>query len=154
MPGPVPKPSGARARTNKVAGARTLVAVAPSRLRRPALPKDREWHPATKAWWRDVWASPMAPEYDTSDRHGLFLLAVLVDRFWRAEDPAEQRALSAEIRLQRQCFGLTPIDRRRLQWEISRGDQAERTTRARRATDRPSAVPDDPNAGPLAALLS
>jgi hypothetical protein len=75
----------------------------------------------------------MAPEYDESDRHGLFLLAVLVDSFWCS--PSKE--IAAEIRLQRQCFGLTPIDRRRLQWEIERTDeaQAKGTTRRSKATD-------------------
>jgi len=82
----------------------------------------------TLAWWHDVWRSPMAPEYDASDKHGLFLLAVLVDRFWERPD----KELAAEIRLQRQCFGLSPIDRRRLQWEIERTDEAQDRGRRRR----------------------
>lgn len=85
----------------------------------------------TAEWWRDVWASPMAPEFDESDRHGLFLLAVLVDAFW--VEPSKE--LAAEIRLQRQCFGLTPIDRRRLQWEIERTDEALDRGRKRRAAE-------------------
>ena len=150
MPGPVPKPAGARARTNRHAGARTLTVVKGYRRRAPKLPDDRGWHDRTRAWWKDVWASPMAPEYDPSDLHGLYALAALVDDFWNADDARTRSAIAAEIRLQRQCFGLTPIDRRRLQWEIDRGDAAERKTTARRATDRPAALPDqgpDPRAG-------
>lgn len=99
----------------------------------PALPGHHVWHEQTKLWWADVWASPMAPEYHESDRHGLFALAALVDDFWNADTARERAALAAEIRLQRQCFGLTPIDRRRLQWEIDRGDEAEQKTSQRRA---------------------
>lgn len=121
------------------------------KVRRPPLPKHRQWHPMTVAWWRDVWASPMAPEYDDSDRHGLFALAVLVDRFWVADNPTEESRLAAEIRLQRQAYGLSPIDRRRLAWEIERGDAADRKVRARRAEDRPQAVSD---ADPRAAMLA
>lgn len=80
------------------------------------------WHPLTLLWWRDVWRSPMATEFLQADRHGLYRLAVLVDAFWRTEDPR----LAAEIRLQAQCFGLTPIDRRRLQWEMSDEDAKEK----------------------------
>jgi hypothetical protein len=98
----------------------------------PELPESREWHSQTVQWWADIWASPMAPEFDDSDRHGLFALAVLIDDFWLADKASLRAALSAEIRLQRQCFGLTPIDRRRLQWEIERGDEAEEKTRKRK----------------------
>ena len=76
----------------------------------------------TVAWWRDIWASPMAPEFLKADVHGLYLLAELVDRFWL--EPSV--ALAAEIRHHRMAFGLTPIDRRRLQWEVERAETATR----------------------------
>lgn len=115
----------------------------------PDLPdRDSGWHHLTTEWWADIWASPMAPEFDSSDTHGLYLLADLVDAFWLEESPRQRASLAGEIRLQRQCFGLTPIDRRRLQWEIARGDDAEQKTRARRkATPTPSSTGD-----PLAVL--
>lgn len=140
MASPIPKAAGTRARRNKTSTHRQLEAV--HNVRAPQLPAGREWHSQTVAWWADVWASPMAPEYDDSDRHGLFLLAVLVDAFWA--EPSQ--TLAAEIRLQRQCFGLTPIDRRRLQWEIDRGDSAAAKTQKRRrdAAPKPEAVEEDP----------
>ncbi len=82
----------------------------------------------TRAWWRDVCASPMAAQFERVDWHGLLMLAELEERLWRALDaePAvsvkELKDLAGEIRLQRQCFGLTPIDRRRLDWKIERED--------------------------------
>lgn len=123
------------ARRNKSATKATLSTA--HSVEAPDLPGDRVWHPQTLAWWADVWASPMAPEYDESDNHGLFLLAVLVDAFWT--EPSQ--SLAAEIRLQRQCFGLTPIDRRRLQWEIERSDEAQEKGRRRRTTSEPSRTP-------------
>lgn len=116
----------------------------------PDLP-DREggWHKLTESWWTDIWASPMAPEFDASDLHGLFVLADLVNAFWSEESARARSGLAAEIRLQRQCFGLTPIDRRRLQWEIERGDDAAERTQARRAA-KPKA--GKPAADPRAAL--
>jgi hypothetical protein len=131
---PVPKHPSTRARRNKVAGARQLRAVEDIEV--PELPDDAgyDWHPLTRSWWKDIWESPMAPEFDSSDVHGLYLLAVLVDQFW--SEPSQ--ALAAEIRLQRQCFGLTPIDRRRLQWEIDRGDEAEKKTQQRRNATKPA----------------
>jgi hypothetical protein len=114
----------------------------------PDLP-DREtgWHHLTAEWWADIWASPMAPEFDSSDIHGLFVLADLVNSYWCEPSAKARSGLAAEIRLQRQCFGLTPIDRRRLQWEISRGDEAEERTAKRR-----SAAKKEPVADPRAVL--
>lgn len=135
---PVPKPASTRQRRNRVAGARQLTAVHDVEI--PALPDGEtvgiDWHPMTVSWWEDTWRSPMAPEFDQADIHGLFALAVLVDQFWTQPSAG----LLAEIRLQRQCFGLTPIDRRRLQWEIDRGEEAERSTQTRRNEAAPKAA--------------
>ncbi|GAB3817702.1 phage terminase small subunit [Micromonospora zhanjiangensis] len=123
------------ARRNKSATRATLSAA--HSVKAPELPPSHDWHPATVAWWRDIWASPMAPEYDESDVHGLLILAVLVDEFWTAPS----KDLAGEIRLQRQCFGLTPIDRRRLQWEIERTDEAQEKGRRRRTGAEPGKAP-------------
>ncbi len=69
----------------------------------------------------------MANEYLDADIPGLHRLAVLIDQFWT--DPST--ALAAEIRLEQQAFGLTPIDRRRLQWEVERGENASVHTQQR-----------------------
>lgn len=134
MASSIPKPAATRQRRNKTSTHRRLNVV--HDVTAPRLPTGRKWHKQTRAWWRDVWASPMAPEYDSSDVHGLYLLSVLVDDFWH--NPTQ--LLAAEIRLQRQCFGLTPIDRRRLQWEIDRGDKATDATQRRRAAVAASRV--------------
>jgi hypothetical protein len=135
MPGPAPKHPSTRARTNKTSTAATLRA--DPKVKAPALP-DRVWHPMTQAWWADVWSSPMAPEFDDSDRHGLFALAMLVDDFWNADSSRERRDLAAEIRQQGQRFGLSPIDRRRLQWEIERADDAQDRGQRRRSARQPA----------------
>lgn len=137
-----PMPKSNPARRNKPTTRATL-----SRIHdvvAPLLP-DRQsgWHQLTEDWWAAIWSSPMAPEFDSSDRHGLFVLADLVDSFWIEESPKARAALAAEIRLQRQCFGLTPIDRRRLQWEIERGDDAAEKTQRRRTT-KPAGTRADP----------
>lgn len=138
--GPLPKPTSSRSR----AGRRWLRAVPD--VPPPELPADLvegDWHPAVVTWWRDLWSSPMAPEYVDSDRHGLLMLAVLLDRYWR--EPTTQ--LAAEIRLQRACYGLSPTDRQRLRWEVDRGEQAAADTARRRARSVPNAVdPPAPSA--------
>ena len=126
MPGPVPKNPKLRQRRNKVSTARSFE-LKETRCRMPKLPKRRrKWRPETLGWWRDIWKSPMAVEFIKSDMHQLYILADLIDQYWResASRNGPSPALATEIRLQRQCFGLTPIDRRRLQWEIERGEDA------------------------------
>jgi hypothetical protein len=147
MPGPSPKDPSARARRNRPSTHAQLRAD-PS-LEVPSLPPARGWHELTAAWWRDVWASPMAPEYDPSDVHGLFALAMLVDDFWSADSATLRANLAGEIRLQAQRFGLSPIDRRRLQWEIERGEEAQdrgERRRSRAAAEAAAAPGEDPRA--------
>lgn len=92
-------------------------------------PNEFAWHPETQKFWTEVWASPMAAEFIEADVPGLTLLAQLVDKFNYGD-----MGLAAEIRLQRQCFGLTPLDRRRLQWEVEKvTDAQERSARRRSA---------------------
>jgi hypothetical protein len=140
------------ARRNQSTTKATLAVQAPDDVEIPDLPElgeDQSWHRMTVAWWEDVWSSPMAPEYDDSDVHGLYMLAALVNGFWM--NPSQ--AVAAEIRLQRQCYGLTPIDRRRLQWEIERTDEAVDKGRKRRGNSKPK-TPAEPAADPRSVLYA
>lgn len=153
---PLPKSPATRQRRNRTSTAAQLTDTVAARRGRkvpdlPAMPdvfrvRDDEsgeleavaWHPLTVEWWRDAWQSPMRDEWTDSDKHGLYMLAILRERFYREPTPTN----AAEIRLQEQRYGLSPIDRRRLQWEVDRGDQAvERTTRRR------SSSPTKPSTG-------
>lgn len=82
----------------------------------------------------------MASEWLESDKlGGLLEVAILRQDFWSATTAAGRLAASKEIRLKEVAFGLSPIDRRRLQWTIDQGEQAEEHTEARRkrkAADR------------------
>ena len=144
MPGPPPKHPLLRQRRNRSATSKELAPTVQRRRRyAPALPRrDKGWHALTRAWWRDVWHSPMAVEFVEADKHALFRLAVLVDMFWG--EPSKE--LAAEIRLEQQAFGLTPIDRRRLQWSIE--EEAARrpaaTDRDRQAQAEPAREAEDP----------
>jgi hypothetical protein len=138
VPGPPPKDPKLRQRTNRVTTHARLQIAPRKRIRcrrRRNLPirgeADVPWHPDTIGFWREVWASPMAAEFIAADVPGLVLVARLIDRFNYGDV-----SLAAEIRLQRQCFGLTPLDRRRLQWEIARGEEAEKRRRTHTARDR------------------
>lgn len=147
MPGPTPKPAATRQRRNKTATASKLT-LAPSGIKAPTLPKRKndkgkfvKWHPRTLAWWESVWSSPMAPEYLDADVHGLLTLAELEDEFHKTTETRVRLELVKEIRLQRQAFGLTPIDRRRLQWEVERVKDAE--TKPAKKKGRPKKDPRD-----------
>lgn len=84
-------------------------------------------------WWETVWRSPMASEFlDADMRGGLYLLAELYQRRWTSEDTKEIREIAAEIRQQEVRFGLSPIDRRRLQWEVEKAESAVEKTQTRR----------------------
>ena len=147
--GPAPKPAHLRQRRNKKAGATTLTPPPEGERRRtPTLPNpdSRQWHKLTRAWWRRVWQSPMASEYLETDFDGLARLAVLIDDFYKAEGAKERRELLQEIRLQEARFGLSPVDRSRLQWEIAKGEEAERRRPPRTVEEPQQQSEADPRA--------
>lgn len=135
MPGPVPKHPSARRRRNQHAGAAKLQPVTGS-VTIPPLPKKRRdgeaWHPHTRKRWKAIYSSPMASEYDESDFYGLLDLAHLWDRAHKAETETTSVKLAQEIRMQEQRWGVDPSARRRLHWEIDRGEAAVQRTRKRR----------------------
>lgn len=149
--GPTGKHESVRRRRNKTSTRATLRAVPDLAI--PELPdRDDGWHKQTVVWWRDTWRSPMAPEYDDSDLHGLFMLAHLVDTFWRAETSSARLEAAKEIRLARRDFGLTPMGRRSLQWEIEKVDEAQDKGKQRRARKKAPAKKTAKKADPRAAL--
>jgi hypothetical protein len=139
MRGPPPKAPGTRQRRNRVLGAATLPSTQDAAKNRvPALPtRPGGWHVRVSEWWRAIWRSPMASEWLDSDLHGgLSMLAALYQLRWTADNPADLVRVAAEIRLQESRFGLSPTDRRRLQWEVSRGEEAEERRKARKPSAR------------------
>lgn len=140
MPGPAPKNPIVRQRRNKSASRATLPAELSPRVRAPMLPKHIEWHEMTRRWWRDVWVSPMAGEYLRADEHGLLRLAILINMFWLEPSPK----LAAEIRIQQQAYGLTPLDRRRLEWQVEQVEQARDKRERRRVVSAFVVSGDDP----------
>jgi hypothetical protein len=123
------KHSSIRARGDR-ASTSAILSADSSAAEVPELPPATEWHPLTVQWWEDLWAAPMSSEYHYSDRHALYILAVLVDAFWKA--PSKE--LASEIRLQRVAFGMTPYDRRKLEWTIEATEEAKDRGSQRRRT--------------------
>jgi hypothetical protein len=146
MKGPPPKPAELRQRQNRSSTRATLPSVEASAGREvPELPKREKatevWHPKVLEWWASVWKSPMAAEYEQPDiQGGLRLLAELYQQRWSDPDLNQLIKLAAEIRQQEIRFGLSPIDRRRLEWEIEKGETATDRTEKRRNLRRLSEV--------------
>jgi hypothetical protein len=88
----------------------------------------------------------MAGEFLGPDmKGGLYTLAELYQQRWTTKNAKELVSIAAEIRLQEARFGLSPIDRRRLQWEVDKGEQAvERTTRRRKTAKAKRTAKKDP----------
>lgn len=142
--GPPPKPAHLRARTNKKAGSAEITAPAQPKIPSIPNPDQRAWHPLTLRAWHHAWSSPMSSQWLETDVDALGRLALLWDACYREPDGAAK--VMAEIRLQEQRFGLSPLDRSRLQWEISRSDEAEQKNDRRRESQRKRTGTHDPRA--------
>lgn len=137
----LPKPPELRQRRNKTSTAATLPTVEEAAKNEvPPLPK-REgiipWHPRVTEWWGTVWRSPMAKEWMASDVSGVLVRAAeLWQDFWMANEASMRERLSKALSSLETELGLTPIARRRLQWEVEKGEQASDRTARRRQSKR------------------
>jgi hypothetical protein len=87
----------------------------------PPLPADREWHPETLRKWDRIWKSPISAIWIDVDVLALERWADLLDLVHTGRD---KQFTHQEIRMLEDRFGLSPLARRRLQWEI---DAVEKT---------------------------
>ena len=132
MPGPMPKDPAIRQRRNKKSTRALLPpesAPIEGRPRLPNCPDGDGWHYMAKRWWNDVWDSPQHYEYMRADLGALFRLVALVDRYWKTQS----LNLAKEIRLLEREFGLTPLSRRRLEWQAAQSEEAKDKHELRRA---------------------
>lgn len=147
----------ARRRRNKAASAATLgqaKAAGKPRLPQyvPGAGAKVRWHPLALAWWDSVWRSPMAREFLHADARGLIRLAVLEHSFWITPIAADRARLAGEIRLQQQAYGLTPYDRRRLEWNIEMVERVQDRSQQRRAAGTSARTPQQPAQDPRSML--
>jgi hypothetical protein len=75
----------------------------------------------------------MASQWLDTDADALGRLAVLWDNFYHSPSADALK----EIRLQGALFGLSPLDRSRLQWEVGRSEDAAQTRPRRRTGTDP-----------------
>ncbi|WNY15106.1 terminase small subunit [Rhodococcus phage MacGully] len=152
MSGPPAKSAEARARRNKVAGAAKLSVVVDHEI--PEMPPAEDWlvppmglesdHPtewskAVQRWWNDIWSSPMSNEFHDSDIHGLYLACFYLQQTLNPYIPFKDRlAASKAYETSVRNYGLTPMSRRSLQWEIERVEAAQAQGKKRRSRDLPA----------------
>lgn len=138
-----PKPPGARRRRNT---GQSEWQQLPAEGRQGEIPEprtDRELGEVAKRYWDTLWTSPMAVTFTDADIQPLTRLAVLVDDRARAESAeglleivedyhgnsveviVGRFAADGEIRQLEDRYGVSPLARRRLQWEIRQGEVVE-----------------------------
>lgn len=140
--GPPPKHHTARARTNKASTRATLHEQDADEVEVPELPQGISWHPMAEDWWEDIWSSPMSNEWHDSDIHGLYRLAALVNDYWLADSVTQRLKIAPEIRQSAQPFGLSPLDRRRLEWNIETVKEAQAKGRKREQKNDVAPAPE------------
>jgi hypothetical protein len=102
-----------------------------------ARPDRKAWLKQTREWWAEIWRSPMALAWLDSDIYVLRRLARYKDDEARGEKGLSTAIVNIEDR-----FGLSPLGRRRLMWEIGRASAeaeqpAEKSKPGQRRTDDP-----------------
>lgn len=133
MPGPSAKDASLRGRRNKTATRATLSKPADD-IEKPTLPTSIDWFPEVVAWWNDLWTSEPRKEWINVDTHLLFVAARLYQMMLDPDTkPTAAKALAGEYRQILVQFGLTPMARRTLQWEVLRVE-GEKQNAARRAS--------------------
>ena len=122
MSGPPPKPAAQRRRRNRASAPVKLSAERAAQGKTPTLPGAKRYAKTTRDWWATVWASPMATIWLEADVPALVRLATLIELVNQGEATA---MVLAEIRQLEDRFGLSPLARRRLQWEVEQAGGAE-----------------------------
>lgn len=149
MPGPPPKDPGTRQRQNKASTRAVLSVVVDHGV--PPLPpagdwlgcpssdesksEAVQWPKAVEVWWETIWTSPMSNEFHESDMPqlylGAFYLAQVVDPWLKT---TERLAAGKQHEAMVKNFGLNPMSRRSLQWEIEKVGEAQHRSAFRNPT--------------------
>lgn len=159
-PGPDPKHVTTRSRRNKQSTRATLTAPNLDEVEIPPMPKfyTKVFSEEAQDWvkrevpyelqsliaWETWWASPMRQEWTQADYIGLCRLIILENKFWRGEGE------HSEIRLSQKDYGLTPLDRRRLEWTIETSEKAKDEGKKRRARTSPAPGHEETSEAPQA----
>ncbi|AON97424.1 terminase small subunit [Rhodococcus phage ChewyVIII] len=148
--GPPPSDPNKKTRTNKTSTRATLSVIENPDI--PPMPpavdfvapagkgQQPRWNAAVTRWWNDIWSSPMSGEFQSSDIHGLYLgCKQLHEALNPMNKPTDQASFMTKFEQTIRNFGLNPMARRALQWEIERGTEAETKTQERERKMREAA---------------
>lgn len=112
MPTP-PKPPGQRRRRNKDAPQWT--ALDGKKRKAPPMPGGAKATSAARSYWKTLWESPMAGMYQEADKFPIARAAALHAVALSGEATGAELA---ELRQLEAALGITPLARRKLQWEV------------------------------------
>lgn len=143
--GPAPKPAEKRQRRNEPTFATTELDPAGPKVKAPRLDGASKLLARTRRWYSTWCDSPQAAQFLGTDWERLQMLALVVDDFFRADEPALRQKLLAEIRSQEAKLGGTPEDRLRLRWRLASNERKDdAATKAEKAAKRTSRGGEDP----------
>lgn len=105
----------------------------------PSLPEKRGgWHDLTEDWWFQVWMSPMSEEWHPeTDYFNVVMAAMHFDDMMTASSAVERQKADTAFVKRVAALGLTPYDRRRLEWTIETADAARAAGQKRRGESPP-----------------
>lgn len=93
----------------------------------PRLPGWRQWQPATRVWWKALWAKPQATQWQ-QDGSTLVVLACLYDDLIAQRSDATK--VSTEMRQHEDRHGLNPKAMLQLLWRVVDDDGVEQAAPA------------------------
>jgi hypothetical protein len=110
----------------------------------PARSEGNEWHDEVIRWWDAVWSSPMASQWDVAtDRYNVIMAAMHLNDVWMATSASARQKADAAFSKRVGGLGLSPYDRRRLEWTLM-GDDGDVPVSADGGEDPVDEVPDEP----------
>lgn len=115
MPGPPPKPESQRIRRNRPTFDWVTLPAEGRKGRAPKLPPIRDWSPETLRWWRELWHTPQATQWDQTGRTAA-PMAVLYQGM--QDLPEKANAFLAEMRHHEDRHGLSPKAMLSLRWRV------------------------------------
>lgn len=130
MPGPPPKPDDQRRRRNKPTFEWVDLPAGGRKGRIPKLPPVCDWSDETLRWWKAVWRTPQATQWDQTGS-SLVVAAVLYQAL--LDDPKAPAAIAGALLAHEDRHGLSPKAMAALRWRIAEpDDEPEPSPRQRR----------------------
>ncbi|MGW0317506.1 phage terminase small subunit [Streptomyces flavidovirens] len=114
-PRPDPRKRFSRYHTEQRASGLTYLPAEGNTEDAPDMPSGREWTPAEREMWAEVWSSPASTQFDESMAP---VVALFVQATCQMYSTRVTAGLAAEVRQLADHLGLSPEGMRRLAWVI------------------------------------